>query len=243
MVKIRVVIHARVKVDDKKIHSNNKHYIMMKNFLKQSTLDAFIRKGDPPKTDIVDIKAIKSKKTVLQEVLKEPAKEPQPPQSSQLVVFTDGACANNGKKFAKASYACVWPEYPQYNIGLPLSQHEIQTNNRGEYRALLHALMQADDIIDPTRLKSLLVYTDSKLMIDSFTKWIRGWKQKGWKKADGSPVANIDLLTLIDDKMKRRCVVFKHVRAHTGRQDWESIHNDMVDRLARDAVVSTKHIR
>jgi ribonuclease HI len=204
----------------------------MKNLMKQSTLDAFIRKTECkdvlPKTVAV--------KEPFKEPFKEPVKEPAKESSSQLVVFTDGACANNGKRFAKASYACVWPDYPQYNTGLPLPPNETQTNNRGEYRALLHALIQADECIDPKKHKSLLVYTDSKLMIDSFTKWIRGWKQKGWKKADGSPVANIDLLTLIDDKMKRRCVVFKHVRAHTGRQDWESIHNDMVDRLARGAV-------
>lgn len=157
-------------------------------------------------------------------------------ETHKLIVFTDGACINNGRPNAKAAYACVWPDYPQYNVGLPMSPREAQTNNRAEYRAFLHALIQADDVIDPSRTRELHVYTDSQLMIDSFTKWIYGWKRKGWKKSDGSPVANVDLLCMIDEKMKFRKVMFKHVRAHTNKKDWESVHNDMVDRLARSSV-------
>lgn len=152
-----------------------------------------------------------------------------------LIVFTDGACIHNGKPNAKAAYACVWVDYPQYNIGIPISSHEAQTNNRAEYRAFLHAMAQADQL-DESKTQELHVYTDSQLMIDSCTKWLQGWKRKGWKKSDGSPVANVDLLSMIDDKMKHRRVKFTHVRAHTGKNDWQSLHNDMVDRLARSAI-------
>ena len=153
-----------------------------------------------------------------------------------LIVFTDGACINNGKHNAKAAYACVWPNHPELDGGEPLPPSETQTNNRAEYRAFMHALTQARLVLDPSLERTLVVYTDSKLMIDSFTKWIQGWKRKGWRKADNSPVANIDLLMTIDELMQHRKVTFHHVRAHTGKQDWESIHNDKVDKLARAAI-------
>ena len=35
-------------------------------------------------------------------------------------------------------------------------------------------------------------------MIDSMTKWLPGWKRKGWKTAAGQPVKNQDLLTALE---------------------------------------------
>jgi ribonuclease HI len=158
-------------------------------------------------------------------------------QSQYLDVFTDGACSNNGKKNAVAAYACVWPDHPEMNEGHLVPSSEPQTNNRAEYKALHHALIQAYNL-DKTFTKHLRVFTDSQLMVNSFTKWIHGWKQKQWRKADGQPVANLDLVKEIDEYMTHRQVIFKHVRAHTGGKSWEAVWNDKVDRLARDMVES-----
>lgn len=152
--------------------------------------------------------------------------------TERLIVFTDGACSQNGSKFAKAGYAVVWPYRSELNIKKRLIGFE-QTNNRAEYSALIEAQKIADQI-DRTQQKPLYVYTDSQLLIDSITKWLSGWKKNGWKKADKKPVLNQDLLKQIDDNP--RPLIFKHVRAHTGRKDWESINNDLVDRLAREAI-------
>ena len=152
-----------------------------------------------------------------------------------LVVFTDGSCIDNGRPHAKGAYARVSPDHPSHNSGIPLPADEIQTNNRAEYRALLHALTQADTI-DPSRIGSLRVYTDSMLMINSFSKWIAGWKRKGWKTAGGTPVKNLDLVREIDEKMQLRAVTFTHVRAHTNGTGYEAYYNDQVDRLARSSI-------
>lgn len=153
---------------------------------------------------------------------------------NQLVCFTDGACSANGKSNAKASYAVVWPNIDTYN-----SAHKVpgsvQTNNRGEYHGFLHALKQADEI-NPTRDEILYIYTDSMLMINTFTKWIDKWKKNNWKKSDGEQVQNLDLVKEIDDLMSTRQTRMIHVRAHTNKQDWKSIYNDMVDKLACDAL-------
>lgn len=156
--------------------------------------------------------------------------------ASTLVVFTDGACIHNGRPNAKAAFACVWPESPQHDVGMPLPTSEQQTNNRAEYRAFLHALQQAGDIIDVHCTKQLMVYTDSKLMIDTFSKWVHGWQKNNWHKSDGSKVANLDLILSIVERMKQRKVVFHHVRAHTGKKDWASVYNDKVDKLARSSI-------
>ena len=36
--------------------------------------------------------------------------------------------------------------------------------------------------------KSLIIYTDSKFVINAITKWCINWKKKNWKKADGKTV-------------------------------------------------------
>lgn len=153
-------------------------------------------------------------------------------------VFTDGSCiqSSKNKHNRPAGYACVFPEYPSFNFAAKLEGKE-KTNNRAEYTACIMALKIANKI-DPTYSSILYVHTDSELMINSLTKWVPGWKSKGWKKADGSPVKNVDLLKVLDEQLKQRMVVFKHVRAHTGKTDWSSIHNDLADRMAKKAALS-----
>lgn len=152
-----------------------------------------------------------------------------------LIVFTDGACHANGAHYAKASYAVVWPEHQSMNAACLLDGVH-QTNNRGEMMALIHAIQQAV-ILDPRYEKTLIVYSDSMLLIKTVSEWLGLWKRKGWVKADGGPVANIDLVKMLDDLLQTRKVSMRHVRAHTGSRDWESTFNDQVDKLAKSVLV------
>ena len=153
-----------------------------------------------------------------------------------LIVFTDGSAINNSRSRSdsKAGYGVVWPFYSKLNIGNALSKQEPQTNNRAEFTALIVAYEQAA-IIDPSFTKTLHVYTDSKLLIDSMVSWRFGWKKNNWKKSDGSIVKNLDLLKKLDEQIGKRKTIFKHVRAHTGKDTWEARYNDMADRLARES--------
>ena len=45
------------------------------------------------------------------------------------------------------------------------------------------------------------IVTDSRLMLDSMTKWIAGWKRKGWRTAGGDPVKNQDLVKALDAEL------------------------------------------
>jgi ribonuclease HI len=112
-----------------------------------------------------------------------------------------------------------------------------KTNNRAELMAVISAFDIADKI-DPGKTTPLMVYTDSELVINSVMKWMSGWKRHGWRKSDGKTIMNKDLIMMLDERKALRPVSMKHVRAHTGRSDWESMWNDAADKLARKAAES-----
>ena len=159
---------------------------------------------------------------------------------STLICFTDGSCFNNGKANASAGFAVHWPYHPELDRSEKLT-FDKQTNNRAEYASAIYAIHQADTILDPLQTKTLIIYSDSMLLIDSLSKWIFNWKKNNWRKSDGKQVLNLDLLKELDtticingnDCNGKRKVVFRHVKAHTNKKDWESIHNDIVDQMTR----------
>lgn len=85
------------------------------------------------------------------------------------------------------------------------------TNNIGELTAVLE-LLRATSHTD----EDLLVHCDSRYVIDSITKWMPGWKNKGWKKADGKPVMNLEIIQALDREISGRSVQFEWVKGHAG---------------------------
>jgi ribonuclease HI len=146
-----------------------------------------------------------------------------------LICFTDGSTIGNGRDDARGGYAVVWPYHQEFDCSIPLFP---ATNNKAEYSAVIHAFSQADEL-DPERKKTLVIYSDSELLINSMTKWLPGWRANGYKKSDGQLVKNLDLVKALEEAMSHRPTAFRHVRAHTGGQSWEAIQNDKVDRLAK----------
>jgi ribonuclease HI len=87
------------------------------------------------------------------------------------------------------------------------------TNNQGELKAVLE-LFRATAHLDD----DLLVQCDSQYVINSVTKWMPGWKRKGWRKADGKPVMNVELLQELDDALAGRRYRFEWVKGHVGHE-------------------------
>ncbi|WP_213816027.1 RNase H family protein [Glaciihabitans sp. dw_435] len=83
------------------------------------------------------------------------------------------------------------------------------TNNQGELMAVLQ-LFKATAHLDD----DLLILCDSQYVINSVTKWMPGWKKKGWRKADGKPVMNVELLREIDEALVGRKYRFEWVKGH-----------------------------
>lgn len=89
---------------------------------------------------------------------------------------------------------------------------EHGTNNMGELKAVL-------DLFEATADRAedhLHVICDSQYTINSITKWMPGWKKKGWKKSDGKPVLNVDLMQALDRATQGRSYSFEWVKGHTG---------------------------
>jgi ribonuclease HI len=88
------------------------------------------------------------------------------------------------------------------------------TNNQGELMAVLD-LLRATAHLPQEHLRILC---DSQYVINCVSKWMPGWKRKGWRKADGKPVLNVDLLQQIDEAIKGRSYEFEWVRGHAGHE-------------------------
>lgn len=86
------------------------------------------------------------------------------------------------------------------------------TNNQGELMAvidLLHATAHRAD-------EPLVIICDSQYVINSLTQWMPGWKRRGWRKSDGKPVLNRELLQALDSASQGREVRFEWVKGHAG---------------------------
>ena len=104
------------------------------------------------------------------------------------------------------------------------------SNNMGELMAVLDLLQQTAHLDE-----DLHVICDSTYVINSVTKWMKGWKRKGWKKGDGKPVLNVELMKALDEAMEGRRVTFEWVKGHAGHH-----LNEQADRLANAAATAWK---
>jgi ribonuclease HI len=99
------------------------------------------------------------------------------------------------------------------------------TNNMGELKAVLE-LFRATAHVDD----DLHVLCDSQYVINTITKWMPGWKRKGWRKGDGKPVMNLELIKEIDEAVAGRRYRFEWVKGHVGH-----VLNEAADVRARGA--------
>lgn len=102
------------------------------------------------------------------------------------------------------------------------------TNNMGELMAVLDLLRATRDADEP-----LTILCDSQYAINCCTKWIPGWKRKGWRKRDGKPVLNRDLLEKLDAELDGRDITFEWVKGHAGHA-----MNEAADERARAAATA-----
>jgi ribonuclease HI len=139
----------------------------------------------------------------------------------RVEVFTDGACKGN-------------PGPGGWGALLRLGRHEKElsgsdpatTNNRMEMTAVINAL---NALIEPCEV---VLHTDSRYVIDGMTKWVHGWKRKGWVNASKQPVRNADLWHELIAAALPHQIDWIWVRGHNGH-----VENERVDRLASIAAL------
>jgi ribonuclease HI len=132
-------------------------------------------------------------------------------------IYTDGACRGNpgvGGWGAVLKYGSIERE---------ISGGEASTtNNRMELTAVITALSLLKEPCHVT------LTSDSKYVIDAIQKgWLDSWQKKGWRKADGKTVLNIDLWERLVALLEIHKVDFVWVHGHTGHK-----YNERCDELA-----------
>jgi len=103
------------------------------------------------------------------------------------------------------------------------------TNNRMELMAAIEAL---NALKGP---RSVILYTDSKYVMDGINSWIEGWKKRGWKTAGRKPVKNRDLWQALDKAVARHDIEWNWVRGHTGvdgNEEADALANRGIDELS-----------
>lgn len=137
-----------------------------------------------------------------------------------VVVYTDGACSGNPGPGGWGAILLFQDKRRELSGG-----EKLTTNNRMELMAAIAALeaLKRPCVVD--------LYTDSVYVKDGITKWIIGWKAKGWKTADKKPVKNVDLWQRLDEATARHQVKWHWVRGHSGHD-----LNEQADELARSAI-------
>ncbi|MFB6349363.1 DNA polymerase III subunit epsilon [Moraxella sp. ZJ142] len=138
-----------------------------------------------------------------------------------IIAYTDGACKGNGKQGASAGGWGVHLQFANRDVRNLWGGEADTTNNRMELMAAIVAL-QSTPSDTPLQL-----WTDSGYVKDGITKWIDGWKARGWRKADGKPVLNQELWQTLDNLCQNRQIDWQWVKGHAGHEG-----NEMADKLA-----------
>jgi ribonuclease HI len=88
------------------------------------------------------------------------------------------------------------------------------TNNRMELSAAIRALEWVR--LEKLESESMVIYSDSKYVIQGITSWVKGWKQNGWKTAGKKDVGNRDLWEKLDSLARGLSIDWKYVEGHAG---------------------------
>ena len=140
-------------------------------------------------------------------------------------VFTDGSAHPNPGPGGWGAVYVVAGEVVDQRHG----EHPDTTNNRME----LTALIEGYDLVPEGTPAT--VYTDSKLCVDTITKWAPGWERNGWKRKTG-PIKNLDLVQRLYAKAKARPELeLAWIAAHSGNR-WNEYADSLSTAYLREEV-------
>ena len=138
-------------------------------------------------------------------------------------LFTDGSSVPNP---GRGGWGAVWVE----NGEVRAQKHgyeERTTNNRMELTALIEAFKLMPEDAKET------VHTDSRLCVDTITKWAPNWERKGWKKKSGE-IKNLELIQeLLSLYRAHPDCKLQWIAAHSGNR-WNEYADSLATAWMRD---------
>ena len=144
---------------------------------------------------------------------------------STITIHTDGACSGNP---GPGGWGAIL-EWNGHRKELKGGEPDT-TNNRMEMLAAIRALEAIRKSDRP-----VILITDSVYLRDGITKWIHGWKRRGWKTADKKPVKNVDLWQALETLTAQHTIEWRWVKGHAGDPG-----NERADELAREGLAEAR---
>jgi len=144
---------------------------------------------------------------------------------ADLFAYTDGACSGNP---GPGGWGALLIARDGDEV---VKERELNggaaetTNNQME---LLAAITALETLSSPSRIT---IVTDSVYVKDGITKWIYGWKSRGWKTSAKKPVKNEELWKRLDEATQKHDVTWEWVKGHAGHPE-----NERADELARQGM-------
>jgi len=143
----------------------------------------------------------------------------------QTGVFTDGSCQGNP---GPGGWGAVWVEDGKI-IAEKHGSDPATTNNRMELTAMIAGLEMLPEDATTT------VYSDSQLVVNTLTKWAKGWEARGWTRKEGE-VKNLELVQrawyLVQDHPN---VKIAWIKAHDGSR-WNEYADSLSTAFSRETV-------
>jgi len=150
-----------------------------------------------------------------------------------IAVYSDGGCRGNP---GPGAFAYVIQEHNGEVLAEGVEYEAYTTNNKMELSGPLKGLHELLDVLplkgkDPL-LTKIKIITDSKYVVDGMKSWVKGWKARGWKKADNKAPENMDLWQALDSVRERFMEVeWMWVKGHAGHPQ-----NEYCDRKANEVM-------
>lgn len=136
----------------------------------------------------------------------------------QVYIYTDGSCKVN----PGPGGWCAILVYGQTEKVIFGGEHQT-TNNRMELTAVIKAL---EALREPCSVK---LVSDSKYVLDALMLgWAKGWRARGWKKADKSPALNPDLWETLLQLTEKHEMTYEWIKGHAGHP-----YNERCDEIAQ----------
>lgn len=156
-----------------------------------------------------------------------------------VLVFTDGSCIKGKNKESQCGYGVYFPNKEIKHLSRRFTKGAL-TNQRAELYAIYKAINKIEKQLSFNKIE---IYSDSEYSIKSLTEWIINWKKNDWKTSNNKTVLNQDIIKKIDKKLQKYegMITFTHVKAHTGKQDRNSLCNAEADRLATNGARKELH--
>lgn len=153
-----------------------------------------------------------------------------------MIINVDGSCRSNPGPGGVGIY---FRECPDYSESIPFEEG-LTTNIRMEMMAIAYGVGRGISLIETFNLpREVKILTDSKFSVDMIYQWLPSWVKNGFKKANGQPVQNQDIIVnciipMLSEVISRKISLFIE---YIPREE-----NCEADQLARTASAQASEI-